>query len=177
MEYEQSVLFGQYHEKLATFARMQSQKQKLPRRGVRTDEDYPQSEFRRKFLQTVMKFGNWPLLFFLGIFISFASFCVDVSVKALVDSRTYLMSHYAESEDHYTGYLIWTGHAVLLIMIAACTTRYISPQAAGSGVAEMKVIIRGVVIKEYLSARTLLAKFLGLPFMLASGFGLGKEVC
>jgi H+/Cl- antiporter ClcA len=86
------------------------------------------------------------------------------------------METFGDEEDGYSCYLIWTGHAVLLIMIAACTTRYISPQAAGSGVAEMKVIIRGVVIKEYLSARTLLAKLIGVPFMLAAGFGLGKEV-
>lgn len=74
------------------------------------------------------------------------------------------------------GYLIWTGHALALIMIAAMVVRYVSPQAAGSGVAEMKVIIRGVVIKEYLSARTLIAKLIGVPFILASGLGLGKEV-
>lgn len=86
------------------------------------------------------------------------------------------MHNFADENDGYSGYLIWTGHAVLLIMIAACTTRYISPQAAGSGVAEMKVIIRGVVIKEYLSFRTLVAKLIGVPFMLASGLGLGKEV-
>lgn len=102
-----------------------------------------------------------------------------ILTRDLIDSaaRDYLMTNFADSSYWYTGYIIWTGHAVLLIMVAACTTRYISPQAAGSGVAEMKVIIRGVVIKEYLSARTLLAKLIGVPFMLAAGLGLGKEVC
>ena len=38
-------------------------------------------------------------------------------------------------------------------MIAAAIVRYVSPQAAGAGVAEMKVIIRGVVIKEYLTVK------------------------
>jgi hypothetical protein len=88
MEYEQSVLFGQYHEKLATFARMQSQKQKLPHRRGHRSEEYPQSELRRRFLKTAMKFGNWPLLFFLGIFISFFSFLVDVSTHALVECKS-----------------------------------------------------------------------------------------
>lgn len=86
MEYEQSVLFGQYHEKLATFARMQSQKQKQPRRGVR-DEEYPQSEFRRRFLNAFMSFGNWPLLFCLGILVAFGSFLTDVATKALVSCK------------------------------------------------------------------------------------------
>lgn len=74
------------------------------------------------------------------------------------------------------GYIVWTGYASLLVMVAAVITRYVSPQAAGSGVAEMKVIIRGVVIKEYLSFRTLVAKLAGIPFILASGLGIGKEV-
>lgn len=73
-------------------------------------------------------------------------------------------------------YMVWTSFSVSLIMIAAILVRYISPQAAGAGVAEMKVIIRGVVIKEYLSFRTLVAKVAGVPFVLASGLGVGKEV-
>lgn len=75
------------------------------------------------------------------------------------------------------GYTVWTGYGSLLVLAAAIITRYVSPQAAGSGVAEMKVIIRGVVIKEYLSFRTLVAKVTGIPFILASGLGIGKEVC
>lgn len=80
------------------------------------------------------------------------------------------------SRHFLVGYFVWTGYAALLVMVAAVITRYVSPQAAGSGVAEMKVIIRGVVIKEYLSFRTLVAKIAGIPFILASGLGIGKEV-
>ena len=72
--------------------------------------------------------------------------------------------------------MAWTGYSTALVMVAAVITRYVSPQAAGAGVAEMKVIIRGVVIKEYLSFRTLIAKLAGIPFVLASGLGVGKEV-
>lgn len=86
------------------------------------------------------------------------------------------MSLTAERGVH-AGYLVWTGYSTGLVMIAAIITRYISPQAAGSGVAEMKVIIRGVVIKEYLSFRTLVAKLTAIPLILASGLGVGKEVC
>lgn len=72
--------------------------------------------------------------------------------------------------------MVWASFSVTLVMIAAIIVRYVSPQAAGAGVAEMKVIIRGVVIKEYLSFRTLVAKVAGVPFVLASGLGVGKEV-
>lgn len=142
-------------------------------------------------------------MFFLGIIISFLSFAVDVSTHSLVALRGYLLT--LRPPDHFwSGYAIWVGHSVTMVMIAAALVRYVSPQAAGAGVAEMKVsappcplivnsrsrhfliappinfaiqvIIRGVVIKEYLSFRTLVAKVVGVPFMLASGIGLGKEV-
>lgn len=46
----------------------------------------------------------------------------------------------------------------------------------GSGIPEMKTILRGVVLKEYLSLRTLIAKVVGLTCTLGSGMPLGKEV-
>jgi len=41
---------------------------------------------------------------------------------------------------------------------------------------EMKTILRGVVLKEYLTFRTLVAKVVGLTATLGSGMPLGKEV-
>lgn len=48
--------------------------------------------------------------------------------------------------------------------------------AAGSGIPEMKTILRGVALKEYLTFRTLVAKVVGLTATLGSGMPLGKEV-
>lgn len=48
-------------------------------------------------------------------------------------------------------------------------------QAIGSGIPEMKTILRGVVLNEYLTSRTLIAKIVGLTFTLGSGLPLGKE--
>jgi chloride channel 3/4/5 len=47
--------------------------------------------------------------------------------------------------------------------------------AAGSGVAEVKVILSGFVLHGYLGVRTLLLKSLGLILSVASGLSLGKE--
>jgi hypothetical protein len=46
----------------------------------------------------------------------------------------------------------------------------------GSGIPEMKTIMRGVVLKEYLTFPTLIAKTVGLTAALGSGMPLGKEV-
>ncbi|KAF2803648.1 uncharacterized protein BDZ99DRAFT_427109 [Mytilinidion resinicola] len=47
--------------------------------------------------------------------------------------------------------------------------------AAGSGVAEVKVILSGFVLHGYLGLRTLVIKTLGLILSVASGLSLGKE--
>jgi chloride channel 3/4/5 len=47
--------------------------------------------------------------------------------------------------------------------------------AAGSGVAEVKVILSGFVLHGYLGLRTLLIKLVALIFSVASGMSLGKE--
>lgn len=47
--------------------------------------------------------------------------------------------------------------------------------AAGSGVAEVKVILSGFVLHGYLGVRTLMAKSLGLVLSVASGLNVGKE--
>lgn len=46
----------------------------------------------------------------------------------------------------------------------------------GSGIPEMKTILRGVTLKEYLTFKTLVAKVIGLTATLGSGMPLGKEV-
>ncbi|GMR58073.1 hypothetical protein PMAYCL1PPCAC_28268, partial [Pristionchus mayeri] len=45
----------------------------------------------------------------------------------------------------------------------------------GSGIPEMKTILRGVILKEYLTIRTFLVKTVGLTLILGSGLPLGKQ--
>lgn len=60
------------------------------------------------------------------------------------------------------------------VVLCALSTRCVPP--AGSGIPEMKTILRGVVLKEYLTFKTFVAKVIGLTCALGSGMPLGKEV-
>ena len=64
--------------------------------------------------------------------------------------------------------------AVVMSMDPPPSTMVYYP-AAGSGVAEVKVILSGFVIHGYLGVRTLVIKTLGLILSVASGLSLGKE--
>lgn len=47
---------------------------------------------------------------------------------------------------------------------------------SGSGIPELKTILRGVVLKEYLTLKAFIAKVVGLTAGLGSGMPVGKEV-
>ena len=49
-----------------------------------------------------------------------------------------------------------------------------SPQAIGSGIPEMKVILRGTNLRRYLSFQTFIAKTIGLVTALGSGIPIGE---
>lgn len=78
-------------------------------------------------------------------------------------------------EGFFLRYILWVSYTVLLVVLSAVWVHYIAPQAIGSGIAEMKTILRGCVLKEYLSFKTLISKVGGLPFALGSGIPIGKE--
>jgi len=54
---------------------------------------------------------------------------------------------YGITENLLVRYLLWVLYMTTLVTIAALIVRTISPQAGGSGVGEMKVILGGVVLK------------------------------
>ena len=72
-------------------------------------------------------------------------------------------------------YLAWVSLPVCLILFSAGFVHIVAPQSIGSGIPEMKTILRGVALKEYLTFRTLVAKIVGLTATLGSGLPLGKE--
>uniref|UniRef100_A0A8V5G1B2 Uncharacterized protein n=1 Tax=Melopsittacus undulatus TaxID=13146 RepID=A0A8V5G1B2_MELUD len=72
-------------------------------------------------------------------------------------------------------YLAWVTYPTVLITFSAGFTQILAPQAVGSGIPEMKTILRGIVLKEYLTFKTFVAKVIGLTCALGSGMPLGKE--
>uniref|UniRef100_A0A803Y359 Chloride voltage-gated channel 1 n=1 Tax=Meleagris gallopavo TaxID=9103 RepID=A0A803Y359_MELGA len=72
-------------------------------------------------------------------------------------------------------YLVWVAYPLVLILFAAIFCHLVSPQAVGSGIPELKTIMRGVVLKEYLTLQAFVAKVVGLTAGLGSGMPVGKE--
>jgi len=146
----------------------------------RDEVDGPWASFRLSLLQkglwtygvTLNAATELVLLLLLGASSTIIAFIVDKLIdvlgtaraRAAQDGTTFLMS-----------YAIWTGLALALCTLSVAVVQFIGPSAAGSGIPQMKCVLAGVHIQDYLSLRTLIAKALSLVFALAGGLSIGKE--
>ncbi|KAI9019798.1 chloride channel [Hyaloraphidium curvatum] len=75
----------------------------------------------------------------------------------------------------WADYFMYVLFACLFAVVAALLVKVYAPYAAGSGIAEVKTILSGFVIRKFLGGWTLLIKCIGLALSTASGLSLGKE--
>ncbi|XP_041038390.1 chloride channel protein-like [Carcharodon carcharias] len=116
---------------------------------------------------------DWLFLVLLGLTMALVSWAMDYVSSRGLDAYKWM---YLEMQ-HNVGlqYLVWIGYPLALIIFSVVLCQALSPQAVGSGIPELKTIIRGAVLQEYLTFRTFIAKVLGLTAVLSSGLPVGKE--
>ncbi|KAM6203161.1 chloride channel protein 1 isoform 1-T1 [Rhynchocyon petersi] len=116
---------------------------------------------------------DWIFLVLLGLLMALVSWSMDyVSAKTL---QAYKWTYYQMGPSLPLQFLAWVTFPLVLILFSALFCHLISPQAVGSGIPEMKTILRGVVLKEYLTVKAFVAKVVALTAGLGSGIPVGKE--
>jgi chloride channel 2 len=78
-------------------------------------------------------------------------------------------------ENYAEQYFLWVLWRILMGLAAVSVTHYVSPIAAGSGIPEMRSILGGFELTNYLTLRTLFAKVFGLILAQGAGLNVGKE--
>ncbi|XP_061675843.1 chloride channel protein 1 [Syngnathoides biaculeatus] len=126
----------------------------------------------RRYIVTKMG-EDWIFLVLLGLTMALVSWSMDyASAKSL---QAYKWMHGELKGNVGLQYLAWISYPMILVMFASLFCHLVSPQAIGSGIPELKTILRGVVLKEYLTLKAFVAKVIGLTAGLGSGMPLGKE--
>uniref|UniRef100_A0A4W4DT19 Chloride channel protein 2 n=1 Tax=Electrophorus electricus TaxID=8005 RepID=A0A4W4DT19_ELEEL len=116
---------------------------------------------------------DWIFLILLGLVMALVSWVMDFCIALCLQAQKWMYG--GLDSNLVLQYLAWVTYPVVLISFSAGFTHIVAPQAAGSGIPEMKTILRGVVLKEYLTLKTFVAKVIGLTCALGSGMPLGKE--
>ncbi|XP_010721291.1 chloride channel protein ClC-Kb-like isoform X4 [Meleagris gallopavo] len=110
---------------------------------------------------------DWYFLFVLGVLMATISFMMDLIVFRLYEAHRWL---YQEVGDYLVlKYLSWTIYPVALTAFSTGFANSITPYSGGSGIPELKTILSGVEMKEYLAIKNFGAKVVGLTCTLSAG--------
>uniref|UniRef100_A0A1B6CT29 Chloride channel protein n=1 Tax=Clastoptera arizonana TaxID=38151 RepID=A0A1B6CT29_9HEMI len=185
-EYQHTLMYGRYTKELGEFAREEAiklDKKRKKEERLRNEELHKYrgkcatklaSAFGFVWRHTFAKLGeDWVFLALLGLIMAFLSFIMDHGITMCNKGRIWLFRDLATHP--FAQYMAWVSLPVCLILFSAGFVHIVAPQSIGSGIPEMKTILRGVSLKEYLTFRTLVAKVIGLTATLGSGLPLGKE--
>ncbi|XP_011175194.1 chloride channel protein 2 isoform X1 [Solenopsis invicta] len=189
-DYINTIMYGRYTKDLGEYAKEEARKLKYHEKARRKYDKTRAEDLRksrrgplcRKLLallaftwkHTGARLGeDWIFLALLGIIMALISYAMDRGISMCNNARIWL---YQDLTTHPAfKYLAWVSMPVCLILFSAGFVHIVAPQSIGSGIPEMKTILRGVALKEYLTFRTLIAKVIGLTATLGSGLPLGKE--
>ncbi|XP_043513002.1 chloride channel protein 2 isoform X1 [Frieseomelitta varia] len=189
-DYINTIMYGRYTKDLGEYAKEEARKLKYHEKARRKYDKTRAEDLRksrrgplcRKLLallafawkHTGARLGeDWVFLALLGVIMALISYAVDRGISMCNNARIWLyqdLTHHPALQ-----YLAWVSLPVCLILFSAGFVHIVAPQSIGSGIPEMKTILRGVALKEYLTFRTLVAKVIGLTATLGSGIPLGKE--
>ncbi|XP_054857725.1 chloride channel protein ClC-Ka [Eublepharis macularius] len=110
---------------------------------------------------------DWYFLFALGALMALVSFAMDFTVSRVANAHKWL---YQEVGDYpVLKYLAWTIYPVALSAFSTGFAQSITPHSGGSGIPELKTILTGVLLEEYLAIKNFGAKVVGLTCTLACG--------
>ncbi|XP_053982168.1 chloride channel protein 2-like isoform X2 [Hylaeus volcanicus] len=171
--YQNTLMYGRYTKDLGEYAKEEARKlkhhekarqkyDKTTAEGLRKSRRGP---LCRKLLallafawkHTGARLGeDWVFLALLGVIMALISYAMDRGISMCNNARIWLyqdLTHHPALQ-----YLAWVALPVCLILFSAGFVHIVAPQSIGSGIPEMKTILRGVALKEYLTFRTLVAK-------------------
>ncbi|XP_030600367.1 chloride channel protein 2b [Archocentrus centrarchus] len=189
LQYEQTLMYGRYTQELGVYAKEEAarlresgQRRSVTERSRTLDLlEYDKGRCAKCRICTVrcQKFlisrvgEDWIFLILLGLLMALVSWVVDFCIAICLQAQKWMYG--GLDSNVFLQYVAWVTYPIVLITFSAGFTQILAPQAVGSGIPEMKTILRGVVLKEYLTFKTFVAKVIGLTCALGSGMPLGKE--
>ncbi|KAM8990022.1 chloride channel protein ClC-Ka isoform 1-T1 [Ara ararauna] len=110
---------------------------------------------------------DWYFLFVLGVLMALISFVMDLLIFRLYEAHRWL---YQEVGDVLVlKYLSWTIYPIVMATFSTGFSQSITPHSGGSGIPELKTILTGVMLEDYLAIKIFGAKVVGLTCTLAAG--------
>nr|XP_054396998.1 chloride channel protein ClC-Ka isoform X3 [Pongo abelii] len=118
--------------------------------------------------QKLFRLGeDWYFLMTLGVLMALISYAMNFAIGRVVRAHQWLYGEIGDS--HLLRYLSWTVYPVALVSFSSGFSQSITPSSGGSGIPELKTMLAGVILEDYLDIKNFGAKVVGLSCTLATG--------
>lgn len=119
---------------------------------------------------------RWFLTSMIGILTGLVSIVIVSATDFITRRRSGLLDHLWRREDvSIFIFVLYLLINLLLALISAMLCIYVCPEAAGSGIPDVKAYLNGVRIKRFSSLTLFLVKVIGTIFAVSSGLMVGPE--
>ena len=113
---------------------------------------------------------EWTFIILFSIITSLFLVFLDKLILVFFQKRKI----WSNTDSQIWNYIVWVITSVIFILGATSVGYFISPDADGSGIPEMKTVLSGVPIYRYFSFNAFVGKSLGIFAAIVSGASVGK---
>ncbi|KAM8927525.1 chloride channel protein ClC-Kb-like isoform 2-T2 [Pelodytes ibericus] len=110
---------------------------------------------------------DWYFLFALGIIMALISFAMDFTVSRMLNAHRWLQQQLGDNM--LLRYLSWIVYPTAMVAFSTGFAQSITSHSGGSGIPELKTILTGVILEDYLTIKNFGAKVVGMTCVLAAG--------
>ena len=107
----------------------------------------------------------------LGTLTSATSWLMDLAIDALIGLHRAPLARMAWPLQ----LLYWLAFSVVLVRLTHFMVQHLSLHCAGSGIPEVKVVLSGIAMPQYISKTVLFGKVVGLVLVVGAGIFAGKQ--
>ncbi|XP_052198804.1 putative chloride channel-like protein CLC-g isoform X2 [Diospyros lotus] len=141
-----------------------------------TENDLFKQDWRRRSKIQIGQyiFMKWTLCFLLGTLVCLIGFTVNLSVENIAGIKFVVTSNMMLYKKYLMAFLVFSVSNFSLTLLSSLITEFISREAAGSGIPEVKAYLNGVDAPGIFSLRTLVVKIVGSVLAVSSSLVIGK---
>uniref|UniRef100_A0A1X7VM85 Chloride channel protein n=1 Tax=Amphimedon queenslandica TaxID=400682 RepID=A0A1X7VM85_AMPQE len=182
-EFERTLMHGRYRSELGGFAReiAASQRERdAQRMKMASVAKHQRRELRKRSFNIFKTYiapyvGDWLFILMLGLLMAVLSFIIDYLIQILGEAHQVLSLKLIADSHWFLKAFLWVVFPLILILFSVGFVQLVSVHAIGSGIPEMKTVLRGVNLPNYLSFRTFISKTVTLITAAGSTLPIGKE--
>ncbi|KAL6554543.1 hypothetical protein OROHE_007566 [Orobanche hederae] len=119
-------------------------------------------------------FLKWILCFLVGLILSLLGFFNNLAIENIAGMKFVITSNMMLARKFAVAFTVFASSNLGLTLLASLITAFIAPEAAGSGIPEVKAYLNGVDAPAIFSFRTLLVKIVGSILAVSASLNIGK---